>query len=248
MSQFDRAMGLARSLAIYHLIPRRQRSLRALYGRFAAAGDLVFDIGAHVGNRTRALAGLGCRVIAVEPQPSMAAALRVVVGRQSAVQIVEAAVSDHAGRAPLAVSERTPTVSTLADDWREARRHERGFDRVDWNVRIEVETTTLDALIARFGVPVFIKLDIEGGEAAALAGLSRPVRTVSFEFLPQALDAVRACGRRLAALGPYRFNWTPAESHRLASSAWLPLDEVVRQLETATRHGDVYATLLEVHD
>jgi FkbM family methyltransferase len=248
MSQFDRAVGLARSLAIYHLIPRRQRSLRALYGQFAGAGDLVFDVGAHVGNRTRALAGLGCRVVAVEPQPAMAAALRVVVGRQPAVQIVEAAVSDHAGRASLAVSERTPTVSTLATDWREARRRERGFAGVEWNTSIDVELTTLDALIARFGLPVFVKLDIEGGEAAALAGLSQPVRTVSFEFLPQALDAVRACGTRLAALGPYRFNWTPAESHRLASSAWLPLDDVVRHLESATRHGDVYATLLSLHD
>jgi FkbM family methyltransferase len=178
----------------------------------------------------------------------MAAALRVVVGRQSTVEIVEAAVADHVGRASLAVSERTPTVSTLADDWRQARRRDRGFERVDWNAAVDVETTTLDALIARFGVPVFIKLDIEGGESAALVGLSQPVRTVSFEFLPQALAAVSDCGTRLAALGPYRFNWTPAESHRLASSTWLPLDEVIRQLETATRHGDVYATLLEVHD
>jgi FkbM family methyltransferase len=218
--------------------------LRSLYGQFAAPGDLVFDVGAHVGNRTRALAGLGCRVVAVEPQPAMAAALRVVVGRQPAVEIVEAAVSDHVGRASLAVSERTPTVSTLTDDWREARRREQGFQRVDWNTTIDVETTTLDALIARFGMPAFIKLDIEGGEAAALAGLSRPVRTVSFEFLPQALAAVRDCGTRLAALGPYRFNWTPAESHRLASPAWLPLEEVVQRLEAATRHGDVYATLL----
>jgi FkbM family methyltransferase len=248
MSQFDRAVGLARSLAIYHLIPRRQRSLRALYGQFAAASDLAFDIGAHVGNRTRALARLGCRVVAVEPQPAMAAALRVVVGRLPGVEIVEAAVSDRIGRAQLAVSERTPTVSTLAADWREARRHERGFDRVDWNVSLDVETTTLDALIARFGVPVFVKLDIEGGEAAALAGLSQPIRTVSFEFLPQALDAVRACGTRLMALGRYRFNWTPAESHRLASSSWLPLGDVLRQLESVERHGDVYATLLDVRD
>ena len=69
-------MGLVRSLAIYHLIPRRQRPLRALYGEFVSAGDLAFDIGAHVGNRTRALVALGCRVVAVEPQPAVAATLR----------------------------------------------------------------------------------------------------------------------------------------------------------------------------
>ena len=65
MSRFDRALGLARSLAVYHLIPRRQGTLRALYSRFVAPGDLVFDVGAHVGNRTRALRALGCEVVVV---------------------------------------------------------------------------------------------------------------------------------------------------------------------------------------
>jgi FkbM family methyltransferase len=243
MSRFDRAVGLARSLAIYHLVPRRQRSLRALYGRFVAEGALVFDVGAHVGNRTRAFAALGCEVVAVEPQPAVAAALQTVMGSDRRVRIVRAAVSNRVGRARLAVSERTPTVSTLADEWRDARRQEPGFADVEWNETVEVETTTLDALIAEYGLPAFVKLDIEGGEAAALAGLSRPVRTVSFEFLPQALDAVLACGRCLEALGPYRYNWTAAESHRLASDTWLTLDVLVSRLTAETRHGDVIATL-----
>lgn len=243
MSRFDRVVGLARSLAIYHLVPRRQGALRALYGRFVGPGDLVFDVGAHVGNRTRALAALGCRVVALEPQPAVAAVLQKVVGGDQRVRIVQAAVSTRVGRARFAVSERTPTVSTLADDWRDQRRREPDFAGVDWNATVEVATTTLDALIAEHGVPAFVKLDIEGGEAAALAGLSQPVRTVSFEFLPQALDAVRACGRRLEALGPYRYNWTPAESHRLASDTWLTLEGLLSRLATEPRHGDVVATL-----
>jgi len=243
MSRFDRALGLARSLAIYHLIPRRQGTLRGLYGRFVAPGDVVFDIGAHVGSRTRAFRALGCTVVAVEPQPAMAATLRTVVGPDPGIVIVCAAVSHAVGRARFAVSERTPTVSTLADDWRQARQQEPGFAGVEWNDTLEVETTTLDALIAAHGRPAFVKLDIEGGEVAALAGLSQPVRTVSFEFLPQALGAVRACAARLDTLGPYRYNWTPAESHRLASPAWITLDALVERLAAETRHGDVYATL-----
>lgn len=243
MSRFDRALGLARSLAIYHLVPRRQGTLRALYSRFVAPGDLVFDIGAHVGSRTRAFRALGCRVVAVEPQPALAATLRTVVGTEPGVVLVCAAVSHAVGRARLAVSERTPTVSTLADDWRAARQQDPAFSGVEWNETLEVETTTLDALIAAHGLPAFVKLDIEGGEAAALAGLTQPVRTVSFEFLPQALGAVRACGARLDALGAYRYNWTPAESHRLAAPAWIALDALLERLAGETRHGDVYATL-----
>jgi FkbM family methyltransferase len=231
---------------VYHLIPRRQRHLRALYAQFASAGELVFDIGAHVGNRTRALTSLGCRVVALEPQPHVAATLRTLVGRRADVTVVEAAVAAVPGRAMLSVSERTPTVSTLADGWRAEREGETGFAAVRWNDRVEVDTVTLDGLIERYGVPVFIKLDIEGGEEAALSGLSRPVRGLSFEYLSEALATTAACIRRLEALGPYRFNWAPGESHRLASSEWLDGAACLSALHAAAgpRHGDVYARLL----
>src|ERR1700741_472726 len=69
MSWIDRAAGLVRSLAIYHAIPLRERRLKSFYRRFVRPGDLVFDVGAHVGNHVRAFSSLGCRVVAVEPQP-----------------------------------------------------------------------------------------------------------------------------------------------------------------------------------
>ena len=60
---------------------------------------------------------------------------------------------------------------------------------VEWNRTVDVEVTTLDALIAAYGEPAFVKLDIEGGEAAALQGLSVPVKGLSFEYLGGALAA-----------------------------------------------------------
>ena len=69
MSRTGRAFGIARSLLVYHAIPLRQRRMQRLYRQFVRPGDLVFDIGAHVGNRARALAAIGCRVVALEPQP-----------------------------------------------------------------------------------------------------------------------------------------------------------------------------------
>src|SRR5262252_7791343 len=80
-SMFDRAVGLARSIAIYHAIPFRQRRLRHLYRSLLQRGDLVFDIGAHAGNHVRALHAIGCRVIAIEPQPDFARVLRLLFGR-----------------------------------------------------------------------------------------------------------------------------------------------------------------------
>ena len=248
MSRFDRGVGLVRSLAIYHAIPLRQRRLRRLYGHFVGAGDLVFDIGAHAGNRVRAFAALGCRVVALEPQPDFAWLLRALYSRSSRVVVVESAVADVSGRRSLSVSERTPTVTTLAAGWRDARAGDPDFDRVQWNRQIEVDTTTLDRLIEQFGVPAFVKIDVEGSEPAVLAGLGRPVPALSFEYLPRALQEVQACLARLITLGPYQFNWSVAESNQLASDQWLDAPELLARLGARAaqqRSGDVYARLTQ---
>ncbi len=246
VSALDRALGLARSLLVYHGIPGRQRRMRRLYGGFVAAGDLAFDVGAHAGNRTRALAALGCRVVALEPQPDFARLLRGLFARSPDVTVVEEAAGRIAGHANLAVSERTPTVTTLSPSWREARSADADFTGVHWNRSVEVAVTTLDALVERFGTPSFVKIDVEGAEADVLAGLSHPIRTVSFEYLPRALDLVADCTRRLTQLGDYRFTWSAGESFRLQADVWVSGPELIAALRAPAAQrgsGDIYASL-----
>jgi FkbM family methyltransferase len=244
MSRLDRALGLGRSLAIYRAIPFRARRLRRLYAQFVRSGDLVFDIGGHIGNRTRAFLSLGCRVVILEPQPAFAQLLRRGFARHASVEVVEAAVTDAGGRAELAISERTPTVSTLVTSWRDARAQDAGFAGVKWNRRVQVDTTTLDLLIDRYGLPAFVKIDVEGAEPQVLAGLSRPVPALSLEYLPEDLDRTRQCVDRLNALDSYRFNWSVGETSRLSSKDWIAGEELLSALdrpEMRHRSGDVYA-------
>ena len=121
MSRIGRAIGLTRSLAIYHAIPFRQGRMRRLYRTFVQPGDLVFDIGAHAGNRARGLAAVGCRVVALEPHPDFAWLMRRLFARQTRITVVEAAVGQKVARAKLSISDRSPTVTTLAEAWRSAR-------------------------------------------------------------------------------------------------------------------------------
>jgi FkbM family methyltransferase len=244
LSRFDRGVGLVRSLAIYRSIPFRAYRLRRLYRRFVNRDDLVFDLGGHVGNRTQAFASLGCRVVVVEANPDFARLLRRRFANEHSVQVVEAAVSASVGRARLAISDRTPTVSTLVESWRDARAAEEGFAGVRWNRSIEVETVTLDHLIMQYGNPTFVKIDVEGAEPHVLGGLTSPVRGVSFEYLHGDLDRARHCVERLCSLCPYRFNWSVGETNQLAASEWLNADDLLaalRTAETGCSSGDVYA-------
>jgi FkbM family methyltransferase len=251
MSRIDRAAGLLRSLAIYHGIPLRQRRLKTLYQQFVRAGDLVFDIGAHAGNHVRAFSALGCRVVALEPQPDFARLLRMLFARRSDVRIVEAGAGRKAGRVQLSISERTPTVTSLADGWRERRSGDPDFADVRWNRTVEIDVTTLDTLIEQHGAPAFIKIDVEGAEPDVLAGLTRPVPALAFEFLPRALELADACIARLGSLGEYVFNWSSGETHKLASGSWLRDREIIaalRSSEARRRSGDVYARIAAPSD
>jgi Methyltransferase FkbM domain len=78
---------------------------------------------------------------------------------------------------------------------------DRGFARVRWDRSIDVAVATLDDLIAAHGEPAFCKIDVEGFEVDVLAGLTRPVRALSFEYLPPAHDAALAALDLVARLG-----------------------------------------------
>lgn len=241
-----RVYGLTRSAVIYRANPLKLRRARAFYRQFIAPGDLCFDIGAHLGDRTMHFLKLGARVVAVEPQPLLLAALRRRFGRNPRVTLVAAALGAATGRAELAIDPMNPTVATLSPEFVAQAGRSRGFRRTRWRERIEVEVTTLDVLIAAHGVPTFCKIDVEGYEHAVLEGLTRPLPALSLEYLPAALDPALMAIARLNRLGAYRFNRSQGESMRFVAPHWLGAAEMTAELKRVPPEesaGDIYAFL-----
>jgi FkbM family methyltransferase len=237
---------LARSLRVYHGDANRNALMDALYARFLKAGDLAFDVGAHVGDRISCFRRLGARVVALEPQPGPARVIRVIHGRDSSVTLRQAAAGDRNGDITLRINSANPTVSTASDEFIRAADGAGGWEGEVWDQAITVPCLTLDRLIAEHGRPAFIKIDVEGFEDRVLAGLSQPVPALSFEFTTIAPDVAQRCLNRLAALGPYRFDVALGESQQLEFGRWINLDEMsahLRALPHEANSGDVYAVL-----
>jgi len=217
-----------------------------LYGRFVRPGDLVFDIGAHVGDRVASFRRLGARVVAAEPQPAVVKVLRLLYGRSRDVTIEPVAVGRASGTISIMINPDNPTVSTASNDIVRAARNAPGWEAQRWTRTIRAPVTTLDSLIARHGMPAFIKIDVEGFECEALAGLSRPVNALSFEFTTIQRDVALACIERCVALGLRHFNAALGESQTLVHSDWVGSADIaawVTELPHAANSGDIYAAL-----
>jgi FkbM family methyltransferase len=248
--RFERRLGLWRSLLVYHGIPGRRAQLQRFYRRFVPVGGLAFDVGAHTGNRLDAFLSLGARVVAVEPQPELAARLERRLGKDARVSLWAGALGKAVGQATLLSSPRTPTVATLSTDFVQRAGAAESFRGVQWQAGPTVKVTTLDVLIAQHGVPDFVKIDVEGFELEVLLGLSQPLPALSFEFVPAVRDVALACIDRLESLagaGRYRYAVSLGERLRLlrpegegaeAMLAWL------RAMPSDGPSGDVHAWLL----
>lgn len=157
----------------------------ALVKREVKEGNVVVDLGAHIGYFTLTFArlvGEKGRVIAFEPDPENFALLRrnVEINSYRTVTLLQKAVSNQTGRTRLYLPARdraTPRPQTI-------------FDLGDGRKSIEVEVVRLDDYFAGHeGRIDFIKLDTEGAEFGAIQGMAsllrrnRPLRILT-EFWP----------------------------------------------------------------
>jgi len=214
---------------------------RNFFSQFIGKGDLCFDVGANIGNKSGSFLSLGAKVVAIEPQNYCYKFLKLRFRNKIIIRKVALGAKKHV--ASIHLNDEN-TISSLSLDWIKKVKEKR-FRNFIWDKTEEVEVTTLDDLITEYGTPKFCKIDVEGYEYEVLQGLNTKIELISFEFAwPESLELAAKCLEHLQELGDYKCNYSEGENMKLRYKQWIPGNEFIARLPELkteeTDWGDIY--------
>ena len=133
--------------------------LKNVYTKFLNKDFSIIDVGAHSGLHLKEfikLVGESRRIIAIEPQPWLSSLLAKEYNHLGNIRVINAAIGQTPGKSKFVFVENAPEESGLK---------ERIYNISDPHKKIiDVDVITLDSLTDDVSSPVYIKVDIEGGE------------------------------------------------------------------------------------
>ena len=226
-----------------------RKLVHVFYRQFVKKGQLVFDIGANVGERVVVFNELSAKTVAVEPQVHCVEKMEKRFAGNTSVHLENVGLGERQGEMDFYICDDDDRLSTFSNDQMENSFFS-GSTR--WNRKVVVKILTLEDLIAKYGVPAFCKIDVEGYELNVLKGLKTPIPALSMEFSSKQLGVAEDCMQLLSGIsGNYKFNVCFGEPYGMHFKEWVSRDEVIREIERqdklAATHawGDIYATIAQ---
>jgi FkbM family methyltransferase len=188
--------------------------------------NLVFDIGSNIGNTVGYLLTRSNRVISFEPIPALAEHIKNQFAGQN-VEVVQKGLSDAVETKTFYLSNMGGVLSTFESDWITKSRF---TDKGRWDAQIEVQTTTLDNIIEEYGIPDFVKIDVEGYEYQVFCGLTKLLENTlfGFEWAEEMFDTTIKSIEYVSKLGYTKFAYTYGDELKqiddLQFKSWNELD------------------------
>ena len=201
--------------------------------------DLFFDVGAHMGDKSKELIKNNINVVMFEPQPKCLEQLNKLYSNNSLVKIIPKGLGRAMGKMNFNINTKEPAISTLTEHWKSGR-----FSNSKWDKKISIEITTLDEMINQFGNPNYIKIDVEGFEYDVLLGLSKKTGIISFEFTSEFISNAYKCIDHLISLNYSQFNFSLGERKKF-NSKWSNHQNIIDKIKENIKKdnllwGDIY--------
>ncbi len=193
-----------------------------ILGADSYVSDLIYDVGAHDGQDSDFYLKKGFRVVAIECNPVLVKQLRQRFAREEAngqFTLLPIAVSSTPGEIDFYINEVRSVWGTTQPDFA-LRNAKMGAP----SRKVKVEARPFESVLAQYGVPYYLKVDIEGSDMMCLEALrslpDRP-RYLSIEAEQSSWSAVIHAFDLLQALGYMRF--------QLVSQSMVPEQRVPAQ-------------------
>ncbi|CAN5779730.1 hypothetical protein BH11BAC7_BH11BAC7_16970 [soil metagenome] len=217
--------------------------------KFIEPGSLVFDIGANLGNYSAVFLEKKAKVIAVEPQSYCVDFLKLRFGNNSAIKIIRCGIGAQEEEKELMISS-AHTLSSFNKEWVEGVNKTERFkpSHAVWEKKEKIPMKTVDGLIKEYGLPSYLKIDVEGYEKQVLRGLHQPVEWVSFEYtIPELAKDAMECIQLLTVIADYEFMSIKAIG---VNEKWLSANEIETEIHELEKSGellggDIFARLLK---
>ena len=225
----------------------REQSQLTFYSQFIKKGDLVFDVGANVGSRSKLFLNLGTKVVAFEPQPELCEHLTQHLRLHKNFKLMPIGLGANPSVVELKISD-AHVLSSMSNRWIQSTTQSGRFSSYNWNKSIDVKVDTLDNMFTKFGVPRFVKIDVEGYELEVLQGLSRPVKHLSLEFTSEDIDNFKKCLNKIKEIGKYIYQFSEGETLNFTFNQWMEGETLLQTLESQIERqpllwGDIYCKL-----
>ena len=242
--------GLKQTRAYYNFYDHRYKRSdifkiqKHFFKQFLNSCNLIFDVGANLGNKAFIFKDFAQKVVLFEPQKYCIEQLELRYRLNSSILIEPVALGAYVGIEKIYLS-NNHTISSLSFDFITGI-GKRIFPASNWNSFEEIEVNTLDNMIIKYGVPDFIKIDVEGYELQVLCGLNYTVPIVSFEFIPNETKKTYLCLLEIYNINnSYQFNYTIGEDLEFELPANMRYGDFIKHdgIRNARSFGDIYAFL-----
>jgi FkbM family methyltransferase len=193
---------------------------------------MYFDIGANLGNWSKANIKNCNKIIAIEASHNTFSKLTINVNSYKNIECLNYAVCNSHEEFITFYDSNVDTISTINEDWLNSE-NSRFYKLTDYK-KIQCKTIKLDNLIEKYGIPELIKIDVEGGEFEVVKSLSKKVNQICFEWASETNNITFDCINYLIHLGYTDFAIQMEDNYTYRPSNYNTSEDIINILKNTT--------------